>query len=241
MFSREELLLAIIAAPDEDAPRLLYADFLAQTGGEAEVARAELIRFQIETNRLSDDHPEKLDRIVQAAQMADRRKSDWFGWVRHPSSMPCPTRGFLGSWSCGAEEEQQADLKDAFGSEPITQLTLFPTSELLAALAEWPQLRRIRNLKLWFGTAHPEHALSFLASPHVSGLQQFEFFGTYEENVPLAEVCEFLAEQPKIRRSFFLVYRLGSSRVRRNRRFGSFQSSFRPANAGIGRRRSHLG
>jgi uncharacterized protein (TIGR02996 family) len=41
------LLAAIIAHPDEDTPRLVYADWLDEQGGESNAARAELIRLQI--------------------------------------------------------------------------------------------------------------------------------------------------------------------------------------------------
>ncbi|HVK12165.1 MAG TPA: TIGR02996 domain-containing protein [Gemmataceae bacterium] len=43
---------AIAAAPDDDAPRLVYADVLDERGDEASVARAEFIRVQIERARL---------------------------------------------------------------------------------------------------------------------------------------------------------------------------------------------
>src|SRR4051812_13460833 len=104
MTTRDRLLQAIIAAPDDDAPRLVYADFLEETGGGADLARAELIRFQVETARLPDGHPDMLGRIKRAVQMTDRHKADWFGWVRHQDCLPYPKRGFLDHWSCGAEE-----------------------------------------------------------------------------------------------------------------------------------------
>src|SRR5262245_37192027 len=41
------LLRAIIDNPDEDTPRLVYADWLDEQGGESNAARAEFIRIQI--------------------------------------------------------------------------------------------------------------------------------------------------------------------------------------------------
>ena len=45
------LLRAIRDMPDEDTPRLMYADFLQEEG---DPARAELIRVQVERARLAD-------------------------------------------------------------------------------------------------------------------------------------------------------------------------------------------
>lgn len=46
--TRRELLSEVLLNPDEDMPRLIYADFLEEFGNESEVRRAEFIRFQHE-------------------------------------------------------------------------------------------------------------------------------------------------------------------------------------------------
>lgn len=43
---RRQLLDDVIIHPDEDIPRLIYADFLEEYGDKSEIARAEFIRFQ---------------------------------------------------------------------------------------------------------------------------------------------------------------------------------------------------
>src|SRR3954471_13618531 len=47
----------IAASPDDDAPRLVYADVLDETGDPAKQARAEFIRVQIEKARLVPETP----------------------------------------------------------------------------------------------------------------------------------------------------------------------------------------
>jgi uncharacterized protein (TIGR02996 family) len=197
MTTRARLLQAIIEAPDDDVPRLIYADFLEETGSGADIARAELIRFQIETARLPDGHPDKSERIGQAVRMTDRHKADWFGWVRHEDCLPYPQRSFLDHWSCGEEGGHRDDLEDAFRHEPITEVTLFPKGEDLPALAGWPQLSRLRKLKLWPGTPEEEDVLVFLSSPHLSGLREFEYMGQRGTRVPLAGACRLLADRPQ--------------------------------------------
>jgi uncharacterized protein (TIGR02996 family) len=50
-------LRAIAADPDDDAPRLVYADWLEESGEPSRVARAELIRFQVAAARARPDDP----------------------------------------------------------------------------------------------------------------------------------------------------------------------------------------
>ena len=51
MIENQALLSAILADPDDDRPRLVYADWLEQHG---QLDRARLIRVQIELARLPD-------------------------------------------------------------------------------------------------------------------------------------------------------------------------------------------
>ena len=51
---RDALLAAILDAPDDDAPRLVFADWLDEHG---EPDRAAFIRVQIERARLPEDDP----------------------------------------------------------------------------------------------------------------------------------------------------------------------------------------
>jgi uncharacterized protein (TIGR02996 family) len=47
----------IAANPDDDAPRLVYADYLEESGDPVHIARAEFIRVQVEKARLVPDTP----------------------------------------------------------------------------------------------------------------------------------------------------------------------------------------
>jgi uncharacterized protein (TIGR02996 family) len=65
MSDEKALLAAIWAHPQEDTPRLAYADWLQETGVAANVARAEFIRHQIELSVLPED--DKRYRTAHAA------------------------------------------------------------------------------------------------------------------------------------------------------------------------------
>jgi uncharacterized protein (TIGR02996 family) len=54
MKEQDALLAAVLDAPDDDAPRLVYADWLEEHG---QPERAEFIRAQVERARLPEDAP----------------------------------------------------------------------------------------------------------------------------------------------------------------------------------------
>jgi uncharacterized protein (TIGR02996 family) len=56
MTKGDALLAAVRAAPHDDLPRLVYADFLEEAGDPAKVARAEFIRVQCELARVDERH-----------------------------------------------------------------------------------------------------------------------------------------------------------------------------------------
>ncbi len=84
--SREALLAQILEEPDEDAPRLVYADWLEEYGGEYECARAEFIRLQCDYQGRKSGA--SLARQRQLLRMASR---DW------DVALPAPFLWLLGS------------------------------------------------------------------------------------------------------------------------------------------------
>jgi len=58
MSDRDALLRAIAANPEEDTPRLMFADYLDELGDASSAARAEFIRLRVRLARLPHDHPE---------------------------------------------------------------------------------------------------------------------------------------------------------------------------------------
>ncbi|MBA4188559.1 MAG: hypothetical protein C0467_11185 [Planctomycetaceae bacterium] len=70
MSDEKALLAAIWAQPHEDTPRLVYADWLQENGGPAQLARAEFIRVQCELELLPTYDPryDELEAREQALQ-----------------------------------------------------------------------------------------------------------------------------------------------------------------------------
>src|SRR5436190_4390863 len=70
MREREALLAAVCEAPDDDAPRLVFADWCEEHG---EPHRAEFIRLQLRLAALDEDDP--------AREVPERRETEL--WAAH--------------------------------------------------------------------------------------------------------------------------------------------------------------
>src|SRR5438270_10839960 len=71
MDQEQSFLQAIYAAPEDDAVRLVYADWLEDQG---QAARAEFIRVQIQRARTPEE---------DVAGREELRLRDWRLWLRH--------------------------------------------------------------------------------------------------------------------------------------------------------------
>ena len=76
---RDALFAAIRANPDEDTPRLMFADWLDEHGDDASRTRAEFIRLQCEIARLADDGSDShaVYEFVRDRDYVTRPSADW--------------------------------------------------------------------------------------------------------------------------------------------------------------------
>src|SRR5215203_2415404 len=74
MSDESALLAAILANPDEDTPRLVYADWLQENG---QPERAEFIRLQIERERLTPADPRFATAARREGILFAHNKSRW--------------------------------------------------------------------------------------------------------------------------------------------------------------------
>ena len=150
-------------APADDGPRLIYADWLDEHG---QSDRAEFIRLQCALDRLPDD-----DRRIpilrdHERQLADANATRWAadiaplvtGWAFH--------RGVIDSVSVDATQFI-ANAAALFELAPIRKVRFLEVGEHLAAVAQSPLLRHVRELDL-SGNALSDRGPSLLArSPHL--------------------------------------------------------------------------
>jgi uncharacterized protein (TIGR02996 family) len=90
--TRDELLHAVIENPDDDALRLVFADWLEE---HSELERAEFIRVQIELAKLLkvDDRRPELER--RETELLARNESEWVEPIRHCVLSWTFARGFI--------------------------------------------------------------------------------------------------------------------------------------------------
>ena len=89
----DELLLAsVIASPKDDLPRLVYADWLDETGRPLNVARAEFIRVQCELNRCEPDRERLAQLLIREKTLLSLYGPAWLEPLRRKGEPLFSTR-----------------------------------------------------------------------------------------------------------------------------------------------------
>jgi len=90
--TRDELLQAVIDSPDDDLPRLVFADWLEEQG---ELERAEFIRVQIELAKLPSLDMRRPELERRESELLARNESEWVKPIRHWVVSCTFHRGFI--------------------------------------------------------------------------------------------------------------------------------------------------
>jgi uncharacterized protein (TIGR02996 family) len=150
MSEREALFRAILEGPDDDAVRLVFADWLDENGDEADRKRAELIRLQCELANLPDDDPRYAELEARERRLVAEHAGAWLG----PLAGKLPgwrfQRGFVESLGLSLER-LRALPSEVFDLVPVRSLEVYMGSfdEAGAAwLAGHPGLARLHRLRL---------------------------------------------------------------------------------------------
>jgi uncharacterized protein (TIGR02996 family) len=180
--------------PDDDAPRLIYADWLEENGEEAERARAHFIQFQIERIALPADSPRHRELLFAEAPLRNRYGKLW--WHTLPKlrgvTFQVFERGFVPGAHLGAYHQLGEPLDPLFEAAPIQRLFLHnlgetkwadvlqsryltrlthlecrsvdPVETCLLAIANCPHLDSLRSLVVTAGTGWSDRAIGALAA-----------------------------------------------------------------------------
>lgn len=212
MTDREALLRAVAANPDEDTPRLVYADLLDELGGEANCARARFIRMQIDLVR----NPGRnwfanSDRLCVVAQLAGLFADKWFDelpkWAADEArkqrlradDFP---RGFIDTFHVNHKTFVQRG-HELFAAAPIKRIVapeLFSGSDLTTFLIS-PFLIRARSLAL--PGSNGDHAASLIrtSGAALSLIEELDLSNSRLSDAGAA----FLAQAPTLRNLRVLV------------------------------------
>jgi uncharacterized protein (TIGR02996 family) len=150
MSTADAFLQAICDDPDDDTPRLVYADWLEEHGNAAELDRARFIRLQIEAHRLPEFDRRRYQCKWEAERLLGRHRTAWLAslpwWVKRYGG-GFFERGFVQGLSVLPRHFLE-EFPELPPREPVTELRVrcagdnVPVEKLLAL----PGLDRLREL-----------------------------------------------------------------------------------------------
>jgi uncharacterized protein (TIGR02996 family) len=168
---RAALIAGIRAAPDEDAPRLVCADWFEEQGDEASVARADFIRVQIERARLPVEDVRHSELQARELRLLKRHAATWCG-SHFTFKKVRFRRGFIE----GVHLHLRHFLyhrRQMLALEPVRDVRLTgwcrAPADLLGRVAACPELQEIETLRIHHQGPHkdpPSDLVTLLESPH---------------------------------------------------------------------------
>jgi len=165
----EPFLQRIRAFPDDDAPRLIYADWLDEQGGR-ESDRAAFIRIQVALASLPPDDVRRPGLLVAERDLLDAHRLEWEAPVRGLGTGPVFRRGFVEEVKVAAKQFlRHAD--ELFAAGPIRHIHLLDVGHALDAVMESPFLGRLTALTVFAQHAGEALARGIARCPHLAGLQ----------------------------------------------------------------------
>jgi len=175
------LLKAIASAPDDDLPRLVFADWLDEHG---RTERAHFIRLQIAEHRCTA-WAGREQRQVEILGLLQEHGATWFRelprWVRlwyatRWRKPPDYHRGFVEEVCVTASHflrfgEQLLD------RTPVAKLDLCHLRRVRTNLANCPWLGRVRSLGLVCGKLEEEGAAALARNRHLDSVRTLDLYG----------------------------------------------------------------
>jgi uncharacterized protein (TIGR02996 family) len=137
-------LRAVLDAPGDDAPRLVYADWLEENG---QGDRAEFIRVQCELARLPIEDERRPDLEAREVRLLSARRKEWSRPLRPFVKQVEFRRGFAEAVKLRAEAFLE-HAEDLFRLAPINTIDFVNIGDHAAAVAGSKHLRKLKGLGL---------------------------------------------------------------------------------------------
>jgi uncharacterized protein (TIGR02996 family) len=164
-------LRTILANPDDDAPRLIYADWLDEQG---DADRAEFIRLQIRLAHLPSDHPEQRSLQSRSEELQYDHHVEWVNQLPQFEGVNWEVfdRGFISAAKFEHPDAYFAHARKVFAAAPIRELRLHQFFWTEATrLADSPYLRSVRVLDMNDGNRIGNQGLeALMGSPNLRNL-----------------------------------------------------------------------
>src|SRR5579884_1705739 len=176
MNHEQAFLQAIREAPDDDAPRLIYADWLEEQGGSAHAARADFIRIQCRLDELPDDDPAR-DRLEdEATDLLAEHEAEWTEPLHGIAEDWRFSRGFIERIRIRGEN-MLVHAERLFDFAPLRSLHLLISRNDIPHLAACPQLRWVSTLDFSRCQLNDRSLQQLLTSPYLDRLNALNLDG----------------------------------------------------------------
>jgi uncharacterized protein (TIGR02996 family) len=192
----DAFLQAIIAAPDDDSPRLAYADYLDEQGRPD---RAEFIRIQIDLARLPKGDGRRTALAARERALLEEYAAEWAGPLPRVVLRWEFERGFVAGVEMPVKGFSQ--LPAIFAEAPLVRLLQLDGpfkygKPSVQDIVTSPHLARLKSFALNKGyySVGPDAVAMLAGAPHVRNLTALEL----RENALGAGVLAVLAESPHL-------------------------------------------
>jgi uncharacterized protein (TIGR02996 family) len=197
MFPADEhpFLAAIAARPAEDVPRLVYADYLDETGLPSDAARAELIRVQIALARLSTNDSRRTVLVDRESELLDSHRLNWTAPLARLGARFQFRRGLPDAVVLDAAlfldrgEELFDNTPAGPGRSFVVRLRLNDAARSLRVLAACPLLKHVAELDLSDGDLGNGGVAALLASAHLRNIRVLELGQNRLDNAGAAAIA----------------------------------------------------
>jgi uncharacterized protein (TIGR02996 family) len=186
----EPFLQRIRAYPDDDVPRLIFADWLDEQDGRA-AERAAFIRVQVALAGLPDEDARRGKLLAEERGLLDTHRDEWEAPFRGLASGLAFRRGFVDEVKVTARQFLR-HAHELFSAGPIRHVHLLDVGSSLDAVMQSPYLGRLTALTVWAQHAGEPLARSVARSPHLSGLRSLSL----GRNRLTDDAAEHLATSP---------------------------------------------
>jgi uncharacterized protein (TIGR02996 family) len=165
MPDEQTFLDEITASPDDDIPRLIYADWLEENGDP----RGEFIRVQCELATLRKTQKRYADLSIREAELLLQYQRQWTEGFPYSLRKCVFRRGFIEACSVALSYFLRNSDK-ILRLSPLRDVVFTQTKDKLPALARCPGLSRLRSVQLkqlnW-----PVDVQDFASSPYLNGVE----------------------------------------------------------------------
>lgn len=169
-------LQAIREQPDDDAHRLIYADWLEEQGGAERTARAAFIRAQCRLAALSDDDPLRDKLEDEAADLLAEHEREWAEPLHGIAEDWHFSRGFLERITIRGEEFL-THAERLFESAPFRRIHLLIHARDIPRLAACPALQWVETLDFRRCHLNDRALQQLLTSPYLKRLRALDLAG----------------------------------------------------------------